>query len=112
MILLTLYKRYRKPYGDSANIKLTDMKRTILDNITERLTAKLTSQRNEVLFFADPHFLFFNFNTSAHCTHLPLLPDTQANPKAKSKECNPQRTDDVTALNRNSFLTNKLNQYF
>ena len=85
-------KRYRKPYDDSANIKLTDMKRTFLDNVTERLTANPTSQRNEVLFFAHPHFLFFNFIASAHCTHLPLLADTQANPKAKSKECNRQRT--------------------
>jgi hypothetical protein len=29
------------------------MKRTILGNITERLTTKPTSHRNEVLFFAD-----------------------------------------------------------
>jgi hypothetical protein len=66
------------------------MKRTFLDNITERLTARPTSQRNEILFFASAHFLFFNFIASAHCTHLPLLADTQANPKAKSKECNRQ----------------------
>jgi len=26
-------KRYRKPYDDSANIKLTDMKRTFLHNL-------------------------------------------------------------------------------
>jgi hypothetical protein len=84
--------RYRKPYDDSANMKQADMKQTFLDNITERLTARPTRQRNEVLFFADPHFLFFNFIASAHCTHLPLLADTQANPKAKSKECNRQRT--------------------
>ena len=45
--------RYRKPYDDSANIKMTYMKRTILGNITERLTTKPTSHRNEVLFFAD-----------------------------------------------------------
>jgi hypothetical protein len=85
------------------------MKRTFLDNIIEGLTAIPTSQRNEVLFFANAHFLFFNFYAPAHCTHLPLLADTQANPKAKSKECNRQRLDDVSALNRNSFLTNKLN---
>ncbi|MBK7389252.1 MAG: hypothetical protein IPI23_09355 [Bacteroidetes bacterium] len=66
------------------------MKRTFVDYISYRLTAKPTSQRNEVLFFANAHFLFFNFNASAHCTHLPLLADTQANPKAKSKECNRQ----------------------
>jgi hypothetical protein len=61
------------------------MKRTFLNNITERLTARATSLRNEVLFFANAHFLFFNFNTTAHCTHLPLLADPQANPKSKVK---------------------------
>ena len=87
-------QRYRKPYDDSANIKQTDMKQTLLDNITERLTSRPTSQRNEVLFFADTHFLLFNFIASAHCTHLPLLADTQAKLKANSKECNRQRTND------------------
>ena len=28
---------------------------------------------------------------TAHCTHLPLPANTQANPKAKAKECNRQR---------------------
>ncbi len=87
-----IQKRYRKPYDDTANIKLTDMIRIFFDDLTNRLTAKPTSQRNEVLFFAQPHFLFFNFNVTAHYTHLPLLADTQANPKAKSKECNRHRT--------------------
>jgi hypothetical protein len=77
-------KRYRKPFDDSANIKLTDMKRTILDNIAERLTAKPTSQRNEVLFFADPHFLFFNFIADTHLAHL-VLPDTQADASQNQK---------------------------
>ena len=96
-------KRYRKPYGDSANIKLTDMKRTFLDIITELLSTRPTSQRNEVLFFAIAHFLFFNFIATTDCTHLPLLAYTLANPKAKSKECNRQRTYDVAGLNRNFF---------
>jgi len=61
------------------------MKQAFLDNITERLTASPTSQRNEVLFFAHPHFLFFNFIASAHCTHLPLLAVTQAKSKSKVK---------------------------
>ena len=61
-------KRYRKPYNDSANIKLTDMKPTFLDKIIERLTARSTSQRNEVLFFAPAHFLFFNFFAYAQNT--------------------------------------------
>jgi hypothetical protein len=85
-------KRYRKPYGDSTNIKQTDMNRTFLDNITERLTARPTSQDNDVLFFSTAHFLFLNFNATSHCTHLPLLACTHTDPKAKSKECNFQRT--------------------
>jgi hypothetical protein len=47
-----------------------------------------TSQRKEVLFFANAHFLIFNFIANTHCTHLPLLAYAQTNPKAKSKECN------------------------
>jgi hypothetical protein len=78
-------KRYRKPYGDSANIKRTDMKRTFFDNTTERLTARPTSQRNEVLFFADPLFLFFNFLTASQNT-LSFFYIPQPNPK-KMKEC-------------------------
>ena len=77
--------RYRKPYDDTANIKLTDMIRIFFDDLTNRLTARTTSQRNEVLFFANPHFLFFNFNATAHCTHLPLLACTQSQPKSKVK---------------------------
>jgi len=91
--LLVAAKRYRKPYDDSDNIKQTDMIRTFFDDITNGLTARTTSQRNEVLFFAHPNFLFFNFNANAYCTHLPLLADTQTNPKAKSKECNRQRSN-------------------
>jgi hypothetical protein len=83
-------KRYRKPYDDSANIKRTDMKRTFLDNITEQLTARPTSQRNEVLFFADPHFLFFNFFANAHLAHL-VLPDTQATASQNQKSQIPPR---------------------
>jgi len=70
-------KRYQKPYDDSANIKMTDMKRTNLDYIINRLTSK----RNEVLFFAPARFLFFNFFASAHL----VLPDTQANPSQNQK---------------------------
>ena len=82
-------KRYRKPYDDSANTKLTDMKPNICDNIRQQLT----SQRKEVLFFANADFLFFNFIATTHCTHLSLHANTQAHPKAKSKECNFQRSN-------------------
>jgi len=44
------------------------MNRTFLDYITNRLTAKPTSQRNEVLFFANAHFLSFNFLATAENT--------------------------------------------
>ena len=70
--------------NDRATIKLTDMKPNFLDNIRQRLTARPTSQRNEVLFFATAHFLFFNFMATAHLAHC-LLPDTQTNASQKSK---------------------------
>ena len=55
------------------------------------MTANHNSLPDKVLFFADPHFLFFNFFANPHCTHLPLPAYAPANPKAKSKECNRQR---------------------
>lgn len=46
------------------------------------LTDDRTSRPEKVLFFADPHFLFFKSRPHlAHC----LLPDTQANASQKSK---------------------------
>ena len=46
------------------------------------MTADHTSRPDKVLFFADPHFLFFKPDTQmAHC----LLPDTQAIASQKSK---------------------------
>jgi len=83
-------KRYRKPYDDSANIKQTDMKRTFFDDITERLTARPTSQRNEVLFFANAHFLFFNFSANAQNTLSFICSHTNP-PRKKMKECFRQR---------------------
>jgi len=70
------------------------MKQTFFNTQSDGQTALSDSQRKEVLFFANAHFLIFNFTANAHCTHLPLLADTQASPKAKSKEkeCNRQRT--------------------
>ncbi len=62
------------------------MKLTFLDNITERLTARPTSQRNEVLFFATAHFLFFNFYATAQNTLSFFLPTHKPNIK-KMKEC-------------------------
>jgi len=70
--------------GDSATVKRTDMKRTFSHNKTSRRTARHDCQRREVLFFAHPHFLFFNFMATAHLAHL-ILPDAQANPSQNQK---------------------------
>ena len=49
-----------------------------------------------------------NSNANTHCTHLPLPAHTQANPKAKSKECNRQRYKEEKHLFCNfKSLTNK-----
>jgi hypothetical protein len=48
-----------EPYSDSANIKLTEMKRTISDKISERLTALTTSQANKVLFVTSAQVIDF-----------------------------------------------------
>jgi hypothetical protein len=60
-----------------------DMKRTFLHKAND-MTARHDSQRKEVLFFADPHFLFFNFLPTAQVAHL-VLPDTQADPSQNQK---------------------------
>jgi len=73
------------PTIDRATIKLTDMEQTILPNKQYGRTARHDSQRNEVLFFTHPHFLFFNFVAAAHCTHLALLAYAQSDPKSKAK---------------------------
>jgi hypothetical protein len=74
--------------NDSATIKLIDMKPNFWDKLRQRLTARPTSQRYEVLFFSTAHFLFFNFMAITHLAHLLLPANTQTNPKAKAKEPN------------------------
>ncbi|HRE64811.1 MAG TPA: hypothetical protein PKU77_13565 [Ferruginibacter sp.] len=59
------------------------MKQTFLHK-TNDLTVRLDSQRKEVLFFFEPHFLFFNFLAAAQVAHL-VLPDTQADPSQNQK---------------------------
>jgi hypothetical protein len=49
------------------------------------MTADHTSRPDKVLFFANPHFLFFNL-TQPTLAHLPLPSTTQADTRAKSKE--------------------------
>ncbi|MCC6722615.1 MAG: hypothetical protein IT243_10480 [Bacteroidia bacterium] len=70
--------------GDSATIKRTDMKRTFLHRPSD-LTARHDSQRKEVLFFADPHFLFFNFVAAAQVAHF-ILPLTHEPPQRQNKK--------------------------
>ncbi len=75
--------------SDSATIKRTNMKRTFLHKLSGR-TTRHDSQRREVLFFAHPHFLFFNFMAAAHLAHL-VLPDTKADPSQNQKSQTIQR---------------------
>jgi hypothetical protein len=82
-------KRYRKPYDDSTNIKLTDMKLSFLDNKIERLTTRPTSHPDEFLFFPSPHFLFFNFMPTAHCTQLQAARKTNSTAKACNRVQSP-----------------------
>jgi hypothetical protein len=48
------------------------MTRKFIHNETYGLTARPDSQRNEVLFFALPHFLFFIFLAAAQVAHFVL----------------------------------------
>jgi len=63
------------------------MKQTFLNIKLDGLTAMLTSQRYEVLFFSTAHFLFFNL--FANCTKhtFIFLPTLKPNKEKKMKEC-------------------------
>lgn len=67
------------------------MKQKFLDKIIKRLTDRPTSQHYEVLFFGKQLILFFKYNTTKHCSHLPMLAATQTYLKPKSKKYNIQR---------------------
>jgi hypothetical protein len=71
--------------NDRATIKLTDMKSNFWNNIRQRLTARPNSQRNEVLFFANAHFLFFNFIPDTHLVHF-VLPLTHKPTQRQNKK--------------------------
>lgn len=47
-------------------------------------------------------------DATAHCTHLPLLAETQANPKAKSKECNRQLFKTLRKIKIETFVKTPL----
>jgi len=53
-------------------IKRKVMTRTFTHNETYGLTARTDSQRKEVLFFAHPYFLFFNFLAETQVAHFVL----------------------------------------
>jgi len=102
--------RYRKPYDDSANIKQTDMKRTFLDNLTERLTARPTSQRNEVLFFANAHFLFFIFSATTKNTLSFFYQHTNPPQKKNERVFSPTQNSSIEI--NFSIRTYSKNNYF
>jgi hypothetical protein len=60
------------------------MIRTFLHTENNGRTADTKSQRKEVLFFAYPHFLFFNFSSDTQVAHL-ALPSSQADPSQNQK---------------------------
>ena len=80
-------KRYVQPYWRQCNLEHYSFKRTFLNNMNNNLNRlERTAQRNEVLFLANAHFLFFNFSPTAQNTLsffcLPSKP-----PRKKIKEC-------------------------
>lgn len=60
------------------------MKRTFFDTEPSDLIALSDSQRNEVLFFATAHFLFFNFLATAQVAHF-VLPQHTTHHRGKTK---------------------------
>jgi len=61
------------------------MEQANLDTIQLNLTARHDSQRREVLFFAHPHFLFFNFWAAAQVAHF-VLPLTHKLAQRQNKK--------------------------
>ncbi len=78
--------RYRKPYCDNANIKLTDLKRTILDDMTDRLTVKPTSQRFVFNIFCQTTNFLNQFFANTQNT-LSFFSITRTQHRKKMKEC-------------------------
>jgi hypothetical protein len=63
------------------------MKQIFIHNETKGLTALHDSQRNEVLFFAHPPFLFFNFLPAAQVAHF-VLPQPHKPTQRQNKKSN------------------------
>lgn len=61
------------------------MKGTFLNNEIGGLTDRPDSQRNEVLFFAHQHFLFFNFTADTQVAHF-VLPQTHKSTQRQNKK--------------------------
>jgi len=66
------------------------------------LTANHPSRPDKVLFFADPHFLFFNFMAAAQNTLL-FFSIASKPTRKKMKECFPQRF--ICVINNSITLT-------
>jgi hypothetical protein len=77
----------RNLIGDSANFEHYSFERTFFKTKRHRMTALTGSQRNEVLFFANAHFLFFNFIATAQNTLSFFLPTHEPTAEKKMKEC-------------------------
>ena len=105
---MRIFVSYRKPYDDIANIKRKDMKRTFLNNMGQRTTLLTMATAEKKTKKNAPARK--NSIANAHCTHLPLPANPQANPKAKSKVCNFQRfitlsvTNEITVYE--SYISN------
>ncbi|MBK9271921.1 MAG: hypothetical protein IPM48_10000 [Saprospiraceae bacterium] len=78
-------KRYRKPYDDSANIKMIDMKRTFGNNLTKQLTDKQTGNASFLIsFFCQRTNILIQFFGNAQNT-LSFFPQP-TNPTQKKNE--------------------------
>jgi len=73
------------------------MRRTLTHKQTNGLTDRPDSHRKEVLFFAYPHFLFFNCLADTQVAHF-VLPQTHKLTQRQNKKSHfPQRFNYTTA---------------
>jgi hypothetical protein len=80
---------------------------TKIETNTAQRTGRHSSQRKEVLFFANAHFLFFNLSQPAFGTFA-FAATAHTDTMAKAKEPN-LPTHFLNAINQNQFLN--LNHY-
>lgn len=83
---------YRKPYWQPCNLKLTSFEQAVFgQQWTTDTASNRQANASKKKLKHRYHTKKIKFYANAHCTHLPLPSNAQANPKAKSKECNHQR---------------------